>query len=167
MKSSLAPVVLLALLYVGFLGYMFASTPALPDRVATHFNFAGQPDGWMTRTQHLVFMTLFGIGLPLIFVLLSFLTRILPNDVINVPRRDYWLAPQRRDETMRYLMRHCWWPACLAVVFVAGIQYLVVEANRQAPAQFSLTGILLIATGFAAGIVVWAIVMMRHFYREA
>ena len=38
----------------------------LPARLATHFNAAGQPNGWMTREEALQF----GLGITVLFLLI-------------------------------------------------------------------------------------------------
>ncbi|MGQ9523687.1 MAG: DUF1648 domain-containing protein [Armatimonadota bacterium] len=44
--------------------------PVLPERVATHFDAAGNPNGWMGRTQALIFGPAVALGM---YVLLTFL----------------------------------------------------------------------------------------------
>lgn len=85
------------------LGLAVVQYSSLPERVASHFGRDGQPDGWMSRTENTfsqVGITLF-IG-ALFFVLATFLPR-LPDRFVNLPHRDYWLAPKRRAETLAWL----------------------------------------------------------------
>src|SRR3954468_21478203 len=109
MKSRPTPALILGLLYLCFLGYLISSAPQLPDRVATHFGAGGEPDGWMSRSSHLLFMGVFGLAFPLFVVGLFFILRFLPDSGLNIPHRDYWLAPERRSETFAYLFRHSLW----------------------------------------------------------
>jgi len=44
---------------------LYFSVSLLPDRTATHFNGAGQADGWMSRSEHFLFMGAFGLLCPL------------------------------------------------------------------------------------------------------
>lgn len=48
----------------------------LPERVATHFDLHGQPDGFMPRTAAAAFLPAFGLGL---WALVRFAPRILPG----------------------------------------------------------------------------------------
>jgi ABC-type Fe3+ transport system permease subunit len=163
--SLKAPAVLLVLLCAGFIGYIVVSSRQLPERVATHFDLRGEPDSWMSRSTHVGLMVATGIGFPGLLVGLCALAGVLPAKLVNIPRRDYWLAPERRVETARWLVRHSIWMGCLAVVFITGIQYLIVEANRRAPARLSTVAILIWAGCFVAGAALWCLALVLHFRR--
>ena len=167
MKSPRTPALLLALLYAGFVALVLVSSASLPERTATHFDAAGQPNGWMTRRSHLGFMLVFGGGFPLLLVGICAATRYLPTCLVNIPHRQYWLAPERRAASQRYLV--CWslWLACTAVCFMAAIQLLVVQANRQTPPRLSTPGILAAGGGFIGALAAGIIVLFRHYHRPA
>lgn len=75
----------------------------LPARLASHFDARGQANGWMGRDEFFVFQTaLIGL-LGLVFGGLGRMMRVLPLDLINLPHRQYWLAPERREETLAWL----------------------------------------------------------------
>src|SRR5437762_12723974 len=109
----------------------------MPDQVATHFDANGHPNGWMSRAADLLFTALLGGGLPLFISGICFAIRFLPPVMINLPRRDYWLAPERRAETSDYIFRQSLWFGCLMVCFVGGIHLLVVAANQRSSPQLS------------------------------
>jgi hypothetical protein len=162
-KSVFFHCLVLALFCAGFVGYVLVSSRQLPERVATHFNIRGEPDDWMHRSTHVAFMIAAGLGLPTILIGLCALSGILPAALVNIPRSAYWLAPERRRETARWLVGHSFWMGYLALAFMGGIQFLVVEANRRAPAQLSTAGILTWAGLFLVATVVWSLVLLRHF----
>lgn len=93
------------------------------------------------------------------------MTRFLPNALVNIPRRDYWLSAQRRGETLAYLLRQALWFACMNVVFIAGIHFLVVDANRAPSPQLSTPMVLTLAGAFLAGVVAWVAMLILHFRR--
>ncbi len=63
-----APLVLFAALALFIAGDLFFVWPSLPERVAAHFNAAGDPNGWSTRSQLLfILMAMFGT-LPCYFM---------------------------------------------------------------------------------------------------
>lgn len=78
-------------LIFAFAGLVFAASvfDQLPERVATHFNAAGEPDGWSNRVGG-------AFGLPLFIAALVAVFNVLPN---IMPRRKnfeqfeatYWL----------------------------------------------------------------------------
>ena len=72
----------------------------LPDRVPSHFDAGGRVDDWSSRTSLLVVYTVIGL---VVLVGIPALTRALAagdGTWINMPQasKDYWLAPERRDE---------------------------------------------------------------------
>jgi ABC-type Fe3+ transport system permease subunit len=161
------PALVLGLLYLCFFGYLAASSSQLPSRGATHFDGHGQPNGWMSRAAHLRFMVVFGVGFPLFVPAIVYASRFLPDRFYNLPHREYWLAPARRTETMAYLFRHSLWFASMALCFVIGIQFSIIQANRLAPSHLSTMLVLALAGGFLAGTAVWGVSLIRHFHRVA
>jgi uncharacterized membrane protein len=151
MKLLWIPALIVVLLYQCFLGCWVWSGSQLPERVATHFNGGGEPNGLMSRSANQMFMLAFGLAFPLVIVMLSYATRFLPRGLVNIPHRDYWLAPERRAETSNYLLHHSLWLACLAVCFVIGIQYSIVQANRLSPPHLSTPVLLSLVGSFLAG----------------
>lgn len=65
-----------------------------PTRVPSHFNGAGVADDWSSKSSTVVFMTLIGVGLP---VLLG-----IPwpwgrwPALLNVPYKDHWIETDQR-----------------------------------------------------------------------
>lgn len=74
--------------------------PTLPATVASHFNAAGVPDGFAPKGG---FLGLYA-GLVLFMgISLSAVARRIkstPNEDLRLPRKDYWLAPERRERTL-------------------------------------------------------------------
>jgi hypothetical protein len=153
---------ILGLLYLSFLGYLVFSAAQLPDKVATHFDIDGRPDSWMSRSSHLWFTGLMGSVMPLFFVAFSFVGRFFPGG-LNIPHRDYWLAPKRRRETFDYLLRQSFWLACMALVFFIGIHFLIIEANRHAHPRISIPWIVALGGVCVAGSGIWFVSLLLHF----
>jgi len=150
------------LLCLGWVILLFSSTDALPKRMATHFGFTGQADGWMDRRTYLAFEFLFLAFLGGFFAGVGALVRSLPDWCINIPRKDYWLAPERRALTGRMLRNRMGWLLCLITLFFAGLHLLTVQANRAVPPQLSLGGLLMLTIAFLVGVMVWlALLLMR------
>lgn len=74
--------------------------PHLPDPIPSHFDAQGQVDGEMGKTPYFLLIggveLLFLIGIPLLAMGLKF----IPDELINIPNKEYWLAPERRDATI-------------------------------------------------------------------
>jgi len=163
--KTLIPAVVLLMLYLCFICCVILSDAQLPDRIATHFDFHGQPDGWASRSSYMLFIIIFGTGLTLFIVFVGFVLRFVPDKFINLSNREYWLAPERRVETRNYIIRQMLWFTCWWVCFVIGMHFSLIDANNRVPVQlpnWEIYGLLAI---FIAGTLVWILIIMRHFKR--
>lgn len=152
--------VVCVLLAVAFIA---ATTSTLPERVASHFGANNLANGWMARDGYRLFMLLFATVLPaIVFGSVAFLPRCSPN-AINLPNRGYWLDPKRRDATMAALASHAAWLGCLLALFIAGVHYLVLEANRAAPPQMPAQLFWMLLLGFLAGVALWIGALYQRF----
>ncbi len=119
----------------------------------------------MTRSSYVRLTLAFGLALPLFPAALIFATRFFPDNLINLPHRDYWLAPERRAETLAYFFRHSLWLACMLIGLFIWIHFTTIEANKQTPAHLSM----LMAWGFPGcllvGVAIGVVGMIRHFGR--
>ena len=156
------PALLLAVLYAVFVVMLVRDAGRLPERVATHFDWRGQPNGWMSSQGYLVFMLVFGLVFPLIPAAICLLLRFLPDSIINLPHRDYWLAPERRGETAGYLVRHMLWLSCMMSGLTIVLHQMTVEANQQVPPQLSDAVWVYLAV-FLVGVFLWMFALVRHF----
>ena len=149
----------------GLLACLIATAPRLPERVASHFNAAGVADGWMSRSAYLWTMGGTAAGVALLMLGVGFGTRYLPASAINLPHREYWLAPERQADT--YAAFECFglWMAAIQAVLVLGIHLLVVEANERQPPELSPVVWWLLG-GFFAATLVLVVSLFRRFSRR-
>ena len=136
----------------------------LPDRMATHFDAAGRPDGWAVRQTYVLSMWAIGLGLPAFMMGIFYVARFLPAGLINYPHRHYWLTPERSAGTFQLLFRHGIWLAGLEILFLAGLHWLLVPANRQAPPVLS-GNVWLVGIAFLALLGLWIYLFMKQFLR--
>jgi uncharacterized membrane protein len=137
--------------------------PGLPDRVPSHFGSSGMADAWMDK-QTFAHVT---IGLFLFISVLmigtAMLLRHLPSDSINLPNREYWLSPERRDQTLSVVSGQMLWFGAAIQTFSVGVFHLVYGAAMMATPMLdnnlisAYTGALL---GFVA---VWSIYLVLRF----
>lgn len=123
------------------LGLAVAATyERLPDRVATHFDSAGVPDGWESRPVYATYLLVAAALISGLCAGPTYLTRHLPDSLINIPNREHWLAPGRRAEAHdRIAALGLAIAAATTGLFIA-LHLLTVRANgltppRQAPAE--------------------------------
>jgi uncharacterized membrane protein len=77
--------------------------PRLPARVASHFDAAGQVNAFMPKDAFFVIqLVVLGI-MSGVFLLVPALIVRLPPGMINLPNKEYWLAPERRARTAQTL----------------------------------------------------------------
>lgn len=129
---------ILLTLCVIFQAYVFGAASQLPEKVATHFNLSGTANGWMTKRQHLLFTSSFGIGLPLVLVGIFAFVSLLPARLVNIPNREYWLAPERKAETCAWLQEQGVWLACVMVCWMGGLNYFTTKANTLQPPHMDI-----------------------------
>ena len=165
MKSARLPLIILASLLVGFVIELFLDATRLPGMVATHFDLAGHANSYMTRSMHLKTIGAFGILVPLAELVLFYFIGSIKADFINIPHRHYWLAPEQRDETLKFIFRQGAWLTCLTLAFFAMIEQSIVVANQSHPAFLSPPVIFGPAGGFLACLGVWMVIFLRRFWR--
>ena len=101
----------------------------LPERVAVHFGVGGEPDGWSARTTFAILMLSIAGGQFVLFWLISRFLGRLPDALINVPYRDYWLAPERRQRCFELVGDWLGILVAGTMAFMLALQHVVVEAN--------------------------------------
>jgi len=75
----------------------------LPDRVATSFDASGVPIAWSSRSTMLDAQLTVIVGVAAGFLVLAGGVLRSPPRWISVPRRDWWLAPERGEGTRQDL----------------------------------------------------------------
>ena len=142
---------------------LLATVGALPDRIPTHFGGGGVPNAWMTRGGYTLFMFAFVLGLPLLVACaVGVLPRLVPR-LVNLPNRDYWLAPERRDASLAFLGRHACWLGCMMTLMGAGAHVLILRASAATPPRLE-NGLFLWLLGvFFVAMAVWIVAIFRRF----
>jgi hypothetical protein len=106
-----------------------ASWSELPPVMASHFDAAGNPNGFLPRSAFFTIMALACGAAVVIPALAPLLLRHIPASAINIPHRDYWLAPERRTDSVARLTHWlAWFPVPLATLFALTTE-LVIDAN--------------------------------------
>ena len=150
--------VLFAAVLIAVAWFIVTTTGRLGAAVATHFAGGFLANGWMQRGDYLTFSLTFSTVLPVIIAaMVGWLPRLFPG-AVNIPHRDYWLAPQRRAATFERLAVQGVLLGILLSVFMAGVHWLILQANAiippRLPAQPFWTLLIAFLTAFAFWI--WA-----------
>ena len=147
-------------------GFVLASGLALPDLVAAHFVAGGSANGFMPRTTYILIMSCVVIALPVVMVFLTWGSLERPGARINLPNRDYWLAPERRSRTIAWIRAGVLQFSGMLIAFLCYAHWLVVRANRTHPAHLDETWFLVGLLAFLAAGLLWAMGFVRRFRRR-
>jgi uncharacterized membrane protein len=156
------PALTLALI-AGAAVFTWVSSRRLPTLVAAHFDAAGRATGYLPREPYIALLLLITVLVPLLVVIIPSRALSHPDVRINLPNRDYWLAPERREATVRFLSRQMSLFAWLLIAFLCYAQWLVVRANALNPPTLDsgafLDGLVL----FLACTLFWIVRLIRRF----
>jgi hypothetical protein len=133
------PAVVGAIVVVEFVRSLVRARRVLPERVASHFNFALVADGWMSRKWYLVLMA----GMTVVVGGL-------------VPLGLFVLAMLRGEVKIQRLAL---WVACLLLSLLWGTNELMVRANLREPAELPQTFWALVGL-FILAINLWALALL-------
>jgi len=76
----------------------------LPDKMATHFDVNGNPDGWSDKGDFVLLMLVIIIMLNVWPIVTRTLFNKLPKALFNIPNRDYWFATEERNKYMHTIL---------------------------------------------------------------
>lgn len=147
-----------------FVGALVLTFSSLPTRVATHFDGAGRADGYMEAQAHVISMAGLGLAAAVISVGLFFALRYFPVGLVNMPEKEYWMSPARKEQTYDRFFHAGLWLAALELLFVLGLHLLVIDANRKSPPQMSNL-LWTLGGSFAVLLLVWMLWLFNGFRR--
>lgn len=107
--------------------------PELPAEVAIHFGLSGEPDGYGSRGILVGAMLGTGVLMLGLFAGLARWLPRMPDSLINLPHKGYWLAPERRAETLAEMGGSLLWIGAFTQVFLARIFWETIRFNLTGP----------------------------------
>lgn len=153
---------LLALLCLFMMAFYY---PKMPLHMASHFAANGAPNGWQPRETFFLIMLLVTASSAVVAFLAPLQISGTSNARINLPNRDYWLAPERRDTTIRIISTMMAWFGCgLLVVLICGT-YLALQANLAPDHRFNSGVMLGVLAAFLIGLIFLIVGFVRRFQR--
>jgi hypothetical protein len=158
---------LFALLVGCSVSFVWFTSDQLPSVVASHFAGSGMANGFMPHRSYVSLMLALLVGLPTLMVILTWWSLGSSNSRINLPNKDYWLAPERRRATVSYLRSGILWFGTLLLAFLCYAHWLVVLANAQQPAKLQNFWFIGGLVTFLAILLIWLKVFIGHFRRSA
>ena len=138
----------------------------MPARVATHFDGAGRPNGWMARPNEARFFILTALGTACFVAAVGQVIRFFPPETLNVPRAAFWRAPENYARACRFLARACLVQGAFLALWLAGLHGLVGAANRQVPVELDGKGMEMLLAVFLVEMAVWIGTLAVYFSKR-
>ncbi len=105
----------------------------LPDSVANHFGSNGIPNGWMSRNSNgLVSSAILSFNSAL-FLSVTFIFEKVPVRYISFPKKNYWLAPERKEQSIKTMSDWLFFFGIVTNVFLIAVSQLIYLANQLNP----------------------------------
>lgn len=159
---SLAVLIVLALLAAAQLAYYY---PRLPDSIAVHFGPSGNPDAWSGKAG---FIVLYG-GIEALMFIMGLLAALLPSkmpvSMLNIPNRDYWLTPERREASLEFLSDQILWLESITLAFLIAVAQIIVRANLHGTPRIPHAPVFTVLAVFVASIIAVSVRMYWRFRR--
>ena len=137
--------------------------PRLPNVMAQHFGAQGLPNGWAPKEVFFVFSWVLLLGISALLMLSPRMLRRMPASMINLPNKRYWLAPERKDESLAFVERQLKWMAVLTVTFLALVMHLAIRANFEPEHRLENGAFIVILVAFVLSIAWWIKKLYRRF----
>ena len=146
--------------------FVWLSGADLPPNVASHFDASGRANGFSPRDIYVRFMTGMTVVAPLLVGLIPRFAISRANARINLPNGAYWLAPERREETIGFLCSHMAFFGMMLAGFLAYGHWMVVQANAVRPPVLPGTAFIQALTVFLGGVAVMILSLFWRFRRK-
>jgi hypothetical protein len=163
LRSSVAFILLL----VALAAFVVVTSQALPPVVASHFGVGGSPNGFMSRGTYTVIMLVLVVVPPSLLVFLPSSMVRKGGARLNIPNREYWLAPERREATAAYVSNQSRLFAAAVALFLAYTHWLVVRANAAVPVALPQAPFYAGLGTFLVIVLLWVLALYAHFGRRA
>jgi uncharacterized membrane protein len=139
--------------------------PQLPDVVASHFNARGVANGWQTKSA---FFSMF-VGVSVLAAVVGFaiprMISVMPVELVNLPNKRYWLAPEHLAETMEFMKIYFAWFGCAVFLTILLTFDYAIQSNLHPEDRPDASRMWYILTGILIFTFVWVARLFRRFGR--
>jgi uncharacterized membrane protein len=129
MALRFARIIIVTLVAV-FIAQGFLAYTELPERIAVHFTMDGMPDRFLAKDSYIVSNSVVAIFVSILFLGIPLLLDRMPPTVLNIPNSNYWLAQNRKKQTLYILKQMFHGFGCATLVLMIILQHIVQSANR-------------------------------------
>ena len=134
----------------------------LPPVVASHFDARGVANGWQTKQIFFEwFAGVTALAAALVFAVPA-LIAVVPVQMVNLPNKRYWLAPDQAEATHRFMGAAFAWFGCGVYVVICYAFDFAVKSNLGA-ARPDANQFRWVLGGFTVFALAWTIGFGVHF----
>jgi uncharacterized membrane protein len=163
MKVDKTPLLVLLILVAVAAGQFARHYPELPETIAVHFGSDGRANGWSDKDAFVLTYGAVEAIIVLTALALAFLGDRIPTSSVNLPNRDYWLAPERRRETLRFAWTRVAWLEAATLAFLIAVAEIIFRANRTAGPPTLTSDFFVVLAAFVVAILWQSVSMMLRF----
>ncbi len=116
---------------LAFLVALLAAAVLLPERVAVHFSFTGQPDRETSRGEALNELMVLGVLMAALFWTVARWSDRMPLRMFNVPHREYWTAEEHETELREMVREDLYTTGALVMGLLTVVVVLTTVVARQ------------------------------------
>lgn len=139
--------------------------PQLPSVVASHFGGGGEPNGWSSR---LVFFAIYfgAIAITLVvFIAVPIWSAKRNKAGINMPNKDYWFHPERREATLEFIKLNFLWLGVIHMLLALIVVQMVIKVNLTAQPILG-SGVYWVLGAYFLFLILWLVRFMLRFVRR-
>jgi len=145
--------------------FIWRSADLMPPLVASHFVASGVANAYMPRVNYVTVMLVAGVLVPaLLAEAIGAVSRL--SGTLRIPNKDYWMAPERREQSFAYMTSHARWFGSLLSGFICYVHWLVIGANRMQPPELPPWQVIPALIAFVICAVAWGLALQFRFRRR-
>lgn len=137
----------------------------LPEKIASHFDGSGNPDGWMSRSSFTRSMLGVGFGVPGFVMVIMYSIRFLPARFLNVPNASYWRDSKNYGKACDFLFISSLWYGSAFMLWHAFQSMAVVAANQTSPPHLDSARAMVITIPLLVFTLGWVAVLILRFLK--
>ena len=163
MNFRISPYLIAGIAVVGFVIRAMYWYPILPDRVAIHFGIDGMANNWSSKLDFILIIGGVMLFMMMIFFGLTLLLRKMPNTLINLPNKEYWLSPEKRSSTLDAIVLFLNEIGSRTLLLLAVIFELTCRTNASDTQQLDSQTFLIVLGMYLFGVVVPIVYFVKKF----
>jgi uncharacterized membrane protein len=151
------------LLFVCNLAFNFATYRYLPDQIAIHFGANGHADSWASKDMNFNMFMIVNVFFFLLFAFSANLFSIIPQRLINLPNKDFWIKEENVAEMKAKFSRLMYEFGAAMFAFLLIVSALAFNAQYSTPAQLNnyiFLPVLLLYLGYCG---FWSVRLFREY----